>query len=177
MKTSLLLFAIIASAAFAQPVVPPPGQQRVRQIVSSHQNQSHEVAAPFDANYLVTLSATENDKPLSEMVIATARPEFKADSFEPTLSFSGTLVPLEDGTVLVSYHLTAEIAVTVAIHQAATPSNENSAAKNTAIQYKSQTAQAQVRLRLGEPLNVLRTGARTYRLTVSKLPQNEVKEH
>jgi len=171
MKTSLLILAALTSAALAQ----QPQAVPVRRI--NLQNQSPQLSEAFADNYLVTLSVTENEKALTEVVIATARPEFKADSFDPTLVFSGSLAPLEDGTVLVSYQLAAEIAVPVTTQQSLPASGEPGAVKTTSIQYKTQSAQSQVRLKLGEPLNVLRTGQRTYRLTVSKLPAGGAKAH
>lgn len=172
MKTSLLIFAVLTAAALAQSPVPP---QRVRTIQPFQQNQSPELTEAFAENYLVTLSVTENDKPITELVIATARAKFSANTVEPSFTLEGLLAPLDDGTVLVTYVFGAEVAVPVATQQSVPASGEPGVVKSTSIQYKSQSAQAQVRLKLGESLNVLRTGQRTYRLTVSKLPEGAAK--
>ena len=166
MKTSLLIFAVLTAAALAQSPVPP---QRVRTIQPFSQNQSPELTEAFAENYLVTLSVTDNGTPVTELVIATARAKFSANTVEPSFTLEGLLAPLDDGTVLVTYVFGAEVAVPMATQ------SEGGAVKSTSIQYKSQSAQAQVRLKLGESLNVLRTGQRTYRLTVSKLPEGGAK--
>ena len=174
MKTSLLILAIFATAALAQsPVVPQP----VRRINPFPQNQSPELTEAFAENYLVTLSVTENDKPVTEMVIATARAKFSANTVEPSMTLEGLLTPLDDGSVLVTYAVGAEVAIPVATQQSVSAAGEPGVVKTTSIQYKTQSAQTQVRLKLGESLNVLRTGQRTYRLAVSKLPAGGAKDH
>ncbi len=172
MKTSLLVLALLATPVLAQlpgsSLMPP----QIRRLPGINSTQGAEATPAFSENYLVTLSVTEDGKPITELVIATARADFKADCVDPTVTFLGNLSLSEDGTVLLSYSLGAEVVVRV-------PKVENApdvAAKPASIQYKTQSAQGEVRLRLGEPMNVLKTGARTYRLTVAKLPAGAAKE-
>jgi hypothetical protein len=171
MKKPLLLLAVLTATTLAQSPIP----QRVRAL--NPQNQSPELTEAFAENYLVTLSVTDNDKPVTELVIATARAKFSANTVEPGMTVEGILAPLEDGTVLVTYVFGAEVAVPTSVQQTVTPSGEPGVVRNTSIQYKTQSAQAQVRLKLGESMNVLKTGQRTYRLTVSKLSVSGAKEH
>ena len=176
MKTSLILLAVLTSAALAQqPAITPP--TRVRAVSQPPQIQGSDVAEAFAVNYLVTLSVTENDKPVTELVIATARAKFSANTVEPSFTLEGLLAPQDDGTILVTYVFATEVAVPVATQQTVGASGEPGVVKTTSVQFKTQSAQAQVRLKLGESLNVLRTGQRTYRLAVSKLPEGGAKAH
>lgn len=174
MKTSLLVLTILATTALAQSPVPP---QPVRRIQPMSQHQTPELSEAFADNYLVTLSVSDNDKPVTELVIATARAKFNANTVEPSMTLEGLLTPLDDGTVMVTYAVGAEVAVPISVQHTSNAAGEPGVVRNTSIQYKTQSAQAQVRLKLGEPLNVLRTGSRTYRLTVSKLPASGSKGH
>ncbi|MEA3211225.1 MAG: hypothetical protein QOE70_4282 [Chthoniobacter sp.] len=125
-------------------------------------------APAWPENYQLILSVFDKDKLLHEISVLVASLEFRADSFDPTLTFQGTLVPAENGSFVLRYAVTAEIAVptepgTVPIGAPPVP-----AGRNVPVQFKTQTAQSTVRVRPGQPIEILKTGDRIYRIFLTR---------
>ena len=99
-------------------------------------------------------------------MVATS--QFKADALDPTMTIVGTLAPEEGGTMLVRYQMGTEIAVPTQTLTAPSASGQPVTTASS-IQYKSSSVQASVRLRIGEPVQILKSGTRSYQLTVSRL--------
>ncbi|MHA3772436.1 hypothetical protein ACXR0O_12955 [Verrucomicrobiota bacterium sgz303538] len=163
MKLRFLLICSLPTIALAQvaprpailprPNLPPPVEQQ-GQVLSD--------------NYLLMLSVADAEKPVSDLSIVVATPEFRIDAAQPAITFSGSLTPQEDGSVLVRYTVGSEIAVTTQTETGQLP-GAGAPVQNTSVQYKTSAAQASVKLRLDQPLQILKSGSRTFRLTVSRL--------
>jgi len=116
-------------------------------------------------NYQLKLAVFEKDQPLAELMLVTATAGFRAEMPDPLVGFMGTIKPESDGTVLVSYQLNTQ----VAFPTQTVSSSSQPASTVTNIEYKSSSAQASVILRLGEPIQIWKSGSRTYQLSISLL--------
>jgi len=170
---SPLLFALvlIGSLAWAQqpgaPVQPqlpqPPGQRPIArvQVGGAPVNE-----ATLAENYVLGLTVSDQDQTAAatttttEFSLVVASQDFKTtflDAKSAAITFSGTVDPGEDGTtVLVRYAIASEVPV---------------AAGQNSVQYKATAAQASVRLRLGEPVLILKAGTRSLRLSIARLAE------
>jgi hypothetical protein len=91
----------------------------------------------------------------------TSTPDFHVEMADPAIiAFSGVLTPADKDQVAVRYNLSATIEV-----PGVTPS-----------QFRNQSAGAGARLRLGETIEVLKVGPRTYKLTISRSAEGGKKE-
>lgn len=114
-------------------------------------------------NYLLTLTVLEKEQVVTEMSLVLAAPEFTTnfpDAKSAITTFTGTILPEEGGTVLVRYAIGAEVALPVGEGQT---------------QYKSISTQASVRLKPGEPVQIMKTDARSCRLSVVRLADHPAK--
>ena len=162
MKTRILLLCLLPVVGFAQ-TVPP-----VRRSFATN-----ESAQAFPENYKITLTMTEKDKSIAELALVVSSPEFRAEMGEPAISFSGTLTPEENGTILVRYTLGSNLAVTTQTMTTNSPSGQPVTSSN--VQYVSSSAQTTTRLHIGEPLQILKSGGRVYVLTVARLGEGAKK--
>ncbi len=114
-------------------------------------------------NYVVTLTLTDKEQKTSELSLVVASADFKTD-FPDTQSninsFVGTLTPEEGDTVSIRYTLGGQLAVSVS------PGN---------VQYRTIATQTTVRLKLGEPVQILKSDARTCTLRISRLSDQQAK--
>jgi len=145
MKTITLplcaLFMFCALAVAQEPTPTPPSK----------------AVQPISENYVVSLTMTNKEKKTTEMSLVVASAEFSTsfpDSQSNVTSFHGTLTPEDGGTISIKYILTGEIAVSVS------PGS---------VQYKSIATQTTVRLKLGDPVQILKSGTQTCTLSVSRL--------
>lgn len=148
MKTTLLALCTLCTVAAAQQPLQPP-----RRVVLP----GFAEAAALAENYIVSLTISDKEQVVTEMALVVATAEF-AISFPDVKSvltnFTGTLIPEESGSVLVRYTIASEIPVSVGQNQ---------------IQYKTTSMQASVRLRPGEPVQILKSDTRSCRLSVERL--------
>ncbi len=107
----------------------------------------------MDGNYVLTLVASGKEQPAQELSVVVATPVFNTSSAEPAITFTGSCAPLEDGTYLITYALGRSVAVP------AGPNNFN---------YRSAATQAAVRLRLGEPVQIIRDGSQVFTLKLDR---------
>ena len=172
MKSLTLFLCFICTLAFAQ---------SSRRTVQPGSTLSGE---PLPMNYLLTLDASDNDQPITELSLVVATADFATDFIHPigaqatvtvptSLTFTGTLSVQEDGSVLIRYTLSCEVAVPTNTQTTKSPNGEQ--VTNSSIQYKRSSTQASAKLRLNEPLQILKSGTRTYRLTVSRIPDKAPK--
>jgi hypothetical protein len=165
MKPLILTLCLISTFAAAQvparrvPVAEPPPIQ----------------GDTLPENYVLKLVVHDKEQQITELSVVVASSQVRADALDPVMTISGTLVVLEDGVLLFRYALGTEVAVPTQI-TAASSSSDRPVVTNQSIQYKSSSVQASVRLRLGEPVQILKSGTRTYQLTVSRLADS-AKEH
>ena len=163
MKSLTLFLCFLCTFAFAQ---------------SAPRNVQPGSGEPLPMNYLLTLNASENDQPLAELSLVVATTDFTTDFIHPigalatvtvptNLTFTGTLSVQEDGSVLVRYALSCEVAVPTNTQTTKSPNGEQ--VTSSSIQYKRSSTQASAKLRLNESLQILKSGTRTYRLTVSRI--------
>ena len=159
MKSTCIALVLFCGLAAAQAQVQSPPPVRVRTI---HQQQSQN--PPLDPNtalpdnYQLTLVVSDGEKPATELSVVAVTPQFKVDGAEPNITFAGTITPEEAGTVLVAYVVSGDV-----------PIRPPEGAPSSTIQYRMVGAQAAARLRLGETLQILKSGTRTFKLTISKL--------
>jgi hypothetical protein len=159
MKALLLGFCLLSSIALAQ--VP------VRQIP---QNGPPSQGDALPENYVLKLVVHDKGQQITELSVVIASNQVRADTLDPTMTISGTLSPENDGAILFRYQLGIEVAVPTQI--ASSPGiSDRPVVVNQSIQYKSSSVQASVRLRPGEPVEILKSGTRTYRLTISRLAE------
>lgn len=161
MKLFILALCSSSALCFAQaPRVQPiqPGRPFAPQ-------NFPEVSQPLPENYVLTLSFNNKDQQANELVLVVASADFAADMVDPTVSFSGTLALEESGSVLLRYTLGTEVPVPGQTFPTPTPGGPPSAFQ----QIRTSSAKASVRLKIGEPLVILKSGTRQYRLMVSRL--------
>ena len=147
----------------AQTAPPLPARATVSQ-------PGNDSAKPLPENYQLTLNVTEKDKPATELSMIIATADFKAETAEPSMTFTGTLTPEESGAIIVRYGLGVQVAVNSEPSPVPSPGFVGPP-RVGATQFKNIAAQASVRVRLGEPLNILNTANRVFTLTVSLLPR------
>ena len=149
-------FLFLGAVAIAQVQSPPP--VRVRTFQPQQQNPPPDPNTALPDNYQLTLVVSDGDKPATELSVVAVTPQFKVDAVEPSVTFAGTITPEDGGTVLVAYVVSGEVAI-----------RPPEGAASGTIQYRAVGAQAAARLRLGETLQILKSGTRTFKLTVAKL--------
>ena len=160
--TLSLLAALLCSAALA-----PAQLNRVRMPNGGNGAGGGEV---LPENYVLTLTATEGGKEVTEVAFTVATEAFSvsvpgsADLKVPTVTFSGTMTRDEGGRMLVRFGLGMEVAFP------AVKGAEGAAlAGNNAVQFKSLTTQGSVWLKVGEWNEILKAGGQTWRLSLEKL--------
>lgn len=122
-------------------------------------SQDNAAPAHLDGNYVLTLTATDKDQPAKELAVVVAAASFNVSSAQPATTFSGKLFPQEGGLYEVSYQLGSDVAVP-------TGKSANGGFEN--IQYRSVSTVSSVLLRLGEPVQIIRDGDRTYTLRIDR---------
>ena len=135
--------------AQSQPPIPIRTLQRVSQ-------------TPTDAlpnNYQVALTITDKDGQPVELSVVVASTQFTTSLGEQGLTFSGTIVVEDSGSIIISYALGWESPITV----------------GTNTQYKTSATQGSVRLKLGEEVQIIRAATRTARLSIKKLEASKPK--
>lgn len=140
--TFWLLGAVAAVAQGFQPPRPP--------------GATPAPAPPLPENYLLTLTVSNGGQVAAELALLIATAEFSAsfpDAKPAVNSFSGTVSLENNGSAVVRYTLNVEISIR--------PFGPNP-------QSKSSVTQSSVRLLLGQPVQILKTDARTYQLTMTK---------
>ena len=107
---------------------------------------------------------TDKEQKESELSLVVASADFKTDfpdAQSNIRTFVGTLTPEDGDAVSIRYALGGQIAVS--------DSHSN-------VEYKTVTTQATVRLKLGEPVQILKSDARTCTLSVSRLSGHPAKD-
>jgi hypothetical protein len=166
MKTLIIALCLTSAIVFAQ--TPTRPTRALPQAAS-------ETGDVLPENYLLKLTVNDKDQQITELSVVIATTQFKADTFDPTMTITGALTPEEDGSILVRYALGTEIAVPSQTATMPSPSGQPVTTVSS-IQYKTGSVQASVRLRLGEPVQILKSGTRSYQLTVSHLTEGTKKD-
>jgi len=158
MKSICIILLVFCGVALGQVQVQSPPPVRVRNVQPQQQSQPLDPNTALPENYQLTLNVSDGDKPATELSVIAVTPMFTITGVEPNITFAGTITPEDAGTVLVAYSVSGDVPVRP----------PEGAASNTT-QYRVVGAQAAARLRLGETLQILKSGTRTFKLTVSKL--------
>jgi hypothetical protein len=111
---------------------------------------------PLPDNYQLTLKTIGQDKNASEFSLVLSSADFKADFPDAKSNIStlvGTLTPEEDGTLVFRYALGSELMIT---------NGDNKS-------YKTMAFQSTVRLRPGEPVQIVKTDLFSIELTISRM--------
>ena len=167
MRTFTLLLLFISTLALGQSSAP---RNRYGLTLSGE---------PLPANYQLTLELSENDQPTAELSFVVASTEFTTDWVQPiderakaavptVLRFTGSLALQEGGFVLVRYKLVAEVAIPTEVNGSIKATGERISAPS--IQFKTNSTEASAKLKPNERFQILKNGSRTYRLTVSPIP-------
>lgn len=154
-------FAALASIAVAQEPTPPQSIPRSVRVVRPVTES--EPGRPLPENYVLSLAVKDKDHPVTDLTLVVADKDFKATTIEPyQINFNGTVVSDDKDGFVVRYKLSATIAV----------ANEASPTPPATPTFSYRTAEAEntVRLKLDEPLQIVKMGDRTYQLTISRPP-------
>ena len=152
MKTWIAALCLISTTAFAQNSEGPAAP--VRRPVPMAPISSENGAEFLPDNYLVKLVVAEKEQAKTELsVVVATTSAFNASALDTTLNFGGSLVPQENGVMLVRYVLSIQVPVTEG------PSSN----------LRSSSCNASVRMRPGETVEIFKSGTMSYKLTVSKL--------
>ena len=117
-------------------------------------------------NYLLTLTINDKEQAETKVSLVIASAEFRTDFVDSKLNvstFQGTLSPHDNGTVSVMYGLAGSIAV------------PTSAERNASVNYKTISTQTTVCLKMNEPVQIIKSDARTCTLSVSKISDQPIK--
>ena len=151
MKTTLLaLFAFCTLAAAQQPGMP-------LQIPRRPPVPGSAEPVALAENYILSLTISDKEQVVTEMALVVATADFAISFPDPKsvmTNFTGTLTQEENGSVLIRYTIASEIPVSVGQNQ---------------VQFKSTSMQASVRLRPGEPVQILKADTRSCRLSIERL--------
>jgi len=160
MKLASLVSFLVAAAAVAQVQQPPqpPIARQPAPIPTRVPDANVGKSQALPGNYILTLTSTEKDKPVSEMSFVVATPVFNMNPGD--LTFAGTINPEEGGSFLIHYNIGMSVPVTV----------------GNSTQYKSVGMGAAVRLRPGDSVQIYKSDERSYKLTLTPLPDQEKKK-
>ena len=148
-KCSLALLCAVAlpvPALLAQSPAPVP-----RRILSAAESPERTGDETLDGNYVLTL-AFSKDQTAHELSIVLAVANFSISSIDPAVTFVGTCNRQGEGTLLVSYDITRQVAI---------PSGNN-------VNFGNVNARTSVLLHLGEPVRIIKDGEQTYTLKVDR---------
>jgi hypothetical protein len=168
---ALCLVASFVSAAQAQSSAGPIVRRNLTPPISGHSVNVDDPGDLLPENYILSLTVTDKGKPATELTLVIATSQFSADAAEFTLNMSGTAAQQDDGSILVRYSFAEQIAVSVQNGLPVVPE-----ATTTSIQYKTRSVRSAVRLRVGEPVVVLKDGSRVYQLSISRLNEGSKKD-
>jgi len=169
MHTSMkaIAFALLLTTSFAfaqtQPI-PNTFRQRVGNSSQSDGGQT------LKENYIVTLTITEKDAPVTEYSIVVATLNFSTtfpDSRQNTIGFQGTLVADEGGSVLLSYVLNSEVAMQ-------SPA-QGTPVVGQPVQFRNYSTQSSVRLQPGDNVVVVKNDTRTCKLALARVADTKGK--
>lgn len=164
--TFCLIAALVSVTSAQNPRAPIAG----RAVLPAAANVA-ESDEPLPENYILSLTVTDKGRQVNELSIVVATAQFTAAAIDPAETISGTLTVQEDGTVLIRYSLSAQIAVSSQNGQIVTPENPA-----TSVQYRNHSVRSSVRLRAGEPVVILKDGTHTYQLALHKLADGVKKD-
>jgi hypothetical protein len=150
MKPLIAILCLISTVAFAQN---PPTIARPLNMVLPPNEKAPGEALP--ENYLLTLVVSEKDQVLTELSIVLATTDFNVAVADPVINFSGILTSDDKEGMLVRYTLNTQVAISE---------------KEVAKYFRNGSVQASVKVRVGEPLQIFKSGTQTYKLTISRLP-------
>jgi hypothetical protein len=161
MKTLIIALCLTSTIVFAQ--IPAP-------LRPSSQQGANAAGEVLPENYLLTLTVSDKDQLVTELSLVVASADFKAEVADPVITFTGTLTPDDKEGILMSYGLGTQVAVPSQVLTTQPPSGAP-VTTSSSIQYRSSSVQATVKVRVGEPLNILKSGTRSYKLTISRLSE------
>ena len=166
----------MASAALAQnPVSPNPPLRRVNVpppgVVPGNTGNLEDPDI-LPENYILSLTVTDKGKLLTELALVIATRQFNVTHIEYALNLVGTALPQDDGSILVRYSIGEEVAFS---SQTGLPVTAEAPAVGS-IQYKTRSMSSAARLRVGEPVVILKDGSRVYQLSISRLAEGAKKK-
>jgi hypothetical protein len=153
MKHLFLTTLLLPTLAFAQALPARralvPGQPPMPGIQPA-QNASE----PFPNNYQINLAITDKDSPPVELSVVVVSSPFNVSLGEQNVTFTGSMLLEDGGTLLVQYGLGWQTAVNL-------PNNN--------VTYHSTSSQGSVRIKPGEEVEIFRAGTRVAKLVIKKL--------
>lgn len=154
MKPLLATLFLVSTFAVAQ--TPEPPRPVILRPVSQIPNETGD---PLPQNYFLRLIVNDKDQQIEELSLVFSSTEMNAKNSD--LTFRGTFAPEENGTMLVRFRLIAGARI---------------AGTNGSTERIEATGEAQtsVRVRIGEPIEIMRNGTKTYRLIIARdLPSSK----
>jgi hypothetical protein len=159
-----LALCLLSTAVFAQLPLPQP-PPRIPQVIGRPGNQpaNNGPSEMLPENYVLKIVVSDKDHPVGEFSMVVLKRNFRFSTFDPVLTMNGDISVEDQGTVICQYSINASVAVPNA------PSGSNGPAPGgNSFEYRQTEAQSCARLRLGEPTQILKSGGRTYELTISR---------
>lgn len=158
----------IVILAFLPSINAQSDQQQPVQIQRRRITTEGGETVPLKANYLVTLSSKEGDKPVYNLSFIVATNRFNASTGDTFVTFSGELNEDKENSLLAVYTLAIKTVVETA---SLTTISDQPSAQATAksISYVSSGAGSSAIITLDKPLRIFSSGNREYTLTISKV--------
>ncbi len=116
-------------------------------------------------NYQLTLGESDGTGSSVEIRLVFASERFEVRADEPALVFIGTVDEHTPDGMLVHYTLTVESVIRTGVHASAA----GGGGQTQTIQRVQTGTQSSARLRLGEAIEILSIGERTYSLKISEM--------
>lgn len=159
MKTLIATLCLVSTVVWAQNMPQPPRTYRPPPQVVNPADKASQSEVLAD-NYLITLAISDKDKQVTEISLVSATTNFSMTTGAPRITFSGVIAPDDQGGALVRYGLGINILVY----------------EGNNVRDQDSTVQASVRVRLGEPVQILKSGTQVFTLTVARLPGEAKKQ-
>lgn len=151
-----------------------PGANRQRLLIQpgAPSQGGESKAATLSANYTVTLTVLQDDKPVGEVVVLTASPKIVTNvpldvkNAQASVSASGELSEGENGKMVFVYSL--GFSVPVVTKSVVTPQAGGGVPMPGNVQYQQHQSSGSVLAKLGRPYDLLKAGGYVYRVTIDK---------
>ena len=131
--------------------------------VALGQDDKNDLAA-YSENYRFSLRHTSAENQQHSLEFVVSAKTFKASTFEPRMDFSGVILAVEKGSLVLQYDLRLQKPVITEMYRSA----ENGAPFQT-LQTVQIGLTSNIRLRLGEAVEIWKADQESTRLTVTRV--------
>jgi hypothetical protein len=131
-------------------------------------NKAPGVGVRLSGNFLITLTVKESERQVGEVVVLTSSSTVKTQanldtsSTPESVSFEGTLEEQESGLFAWDYVLGYKLPITTS-----TSGTAGSQLRTTIVEYQSYSSQGSALIRIGRSYDLLKSGGRTYSVTIT----------